>query len=182
MFKEQALAILKQKKNVRLIQYANLSSSNMYDVKSAAFGVLEQEVDLDQIDKNSFRCVTNQEPSVSEKKDLFFAWKIVKHVKSNAIVLAKDNRLIGVGAGQMSRVDSVKIALSKAKEYKHQTKGAVMASDAFFPFPDSIEIASMDGITAVVQPGGSIKDTDCIRVANRLSISMLFTGSRHFKH
>jgi phosphoribosylaminoimidazolecarboxamide formyltransferase/IMP cyclohydrolase len=123
--------------------------------------------------------VTQRAPSDAERAALDFAWRVCKHVKSNAIVLAKDNHTVGVGAGQMSRVVSVEIAIKKAAD---AARGTVMASDAFFPFPDSIEAAAAAGITAVVQPGGSVKDPDVIAAADRANIAMLFTGKRHFRH
>jgi phosphoribosylaminoimidazolecarboxamide formyltransferase/IMP cyclohydrolase len=125
------------------------------------------------------RVVTKRAPTAEELAALDFAWKVSKHVKSNAIVFARDNRTIGVGAGQMSRVESVKIAVGKAGEL---AKGAVMASDAFFPFPDGLELAAQHGIVAVAQPGGSVKDEEIIAAADRAGIAMVFTGARHFRH
>jgi phosphoribosylaminoimidazolecarboxamide formyltransferase/IMP cyclohydrolase len=149
-----------------------------YEIKRVSGGILVQEADNTLLGSES-RVVTDRRPTEAEQRDLEFAWRIVKHVKSNAIVLAKEGRTVGVGAGQMSRVDSVKISIQKA----HPTsKGAVMASDAFFPFRDGIEEAARAGITAVIQPGGSVKDTEVIQAANEHGIAMIFTGLRHFKH
>jgi phosphoribosylaminoimidazolecarboxamide formyltransferase/IMP cyclohydrolase len=125
------------------------------------------------------RVVTDRKPSAEERGDLEFAWRVAKHVKSNAIVLAKEGRTVGVGAGQMSRVDSVKISIQKA----HPTsKGSVMASDAYFPFRDGIDEAARAGVTAIIQPGGSLRDQEGIQAANEHGIAMVFTGLRHFKH
>jgi phosphoribosylaminoimidazolecarboxamide formyltransferase/IMP cyclohydrolase len=115
-------------------------------------------------------------------RGLIFAWRIVKHVKSNAIVYAREGVLVGVGAGQMSRVDSVRLGATKARELKHALEGTVVASDAFFPFPDGVEEAAQAGASAVVQPGGSVRDQDVIEAANRLGLAMMFTGARHFRH
>jgi phosphoribosylaminoimidazolecarboxamide formyltransferase/IMP cyclohydrolase len=123
--------------------------------------------------------VTEKKPTPQEEEDLLFAWKVAKHVKSNAIVLAKDRETVGVGAGQMSRIDALYIALLKAHG---REKGAVLASDAFFPFSDVVEEAGKNGITAIIQPGGSIRDEDSIQACNKLGISMVFTGIRHFRH
>ena len=126
--------------------------------------------------------VSSREPSVKEIQDCLFAWKVCKFVKSNAIVYAKDNQTVGVGAGQMSRIDSAQIASSKAKERGLETQGCVMASDAFFPFRDGVDVAASVGITSIIQPGGSIKDDEVIEAANEADIAMIFTGMRHFRH
>jgi phosphoribosylaminoimidazolecarboxamide formyltransferase/IMP cyclohydrolase len=123
--------------------------------------------------------VSKREPTDEEIKDLLFAWRVVKHIKSNAIVLVKDSELLGMGAGQPSRVDSVAIALKKAGD---RAKGSVLGSDAFFPFPDGVELAANAGVTAIIEPGGSKRDEDAIRVANEYNMAMVFTGMRHFKH
>jgi phosphoribosylaminoimidazolecarboxamide formyltransferase/IMP cyclohydrolase len=125
------------------------------------------------------RVVTKRAPTEAEKRALAFAWRVSKHVKSNAIVLAREDRTVGVGAGQMSRVESVKIACGKAGELAH---GSVLASDAFFPFPDGLELAIQHGVTAAAQPGGSVKDDEVILAADRAGIAMVFTGARHFRH
>ena len=130
----------------------------------------------------NWTCVTECAPSEEEKRALVFAWRVAKHVKSNAIVFARDGVVVGVGAGQMSRVDSVRVALTKARELKHSLEGAVVGSDAFFPFPDGVEEAARAGARAVVQPGGSVRDPEVIAAANRLGLAMMFTGVRHFRH
>jgi len=134
---------------------------------------------VDDLDIRKARVVTRRAPKEAEYQALDFAWRVVKHVKSNAIVITTKDRLVGVGAGQMSRVDSVKIALMKAQG---PVKGAVMASDAFFPFRDAVDTAAQAGITAIVQPGGSLRDDESIRAADEHGIAMIFTGVRHFKH
>jgi phosphoribosylaminoimidazolecarboxamide formyltransferase/IMP cyclohydrolase len=138
-----------------------------------------QEDDLGQVTQKQCETVTERAPSEEEWKQLLFAWKVVKHVKSNAIVVAKDSRTLGVGAGQMNRVGSAVIALNQAGD---EAKGAVLASDAFFPMKDTVEQAAKAGITAIIQPGGSIRDQESIDEANKHGIAMVFTGMRHFKH
>jgi phosphoribosylaminoimidazolecarboxamide formyltransferase/IMP cyclohydrolase len=142
-------------------------------------GMLVQDADVMADPENEWKVVTEKHPGDRLLADLRFGWAVVRHVKSNAIVLAKDASLIGCGAGQMSRVDSVDIAIAKAGE---RAKGSVLASDAFFPFPDSIHKAASAGIGAIIQPGGSVKDEDSIAAANEHGIPMIFTGRRHFKH
>jgi phosphoribosylaminoimidazolecarboxamide formyltransferase/IMP cyclohydrolase len=138
-----------------------------------------QQPDLGEIKEGERRTVTKRAPSPEEMSTLRFAWKVSKHVKSNAIVFAKNGATLGVGAGQMSRVDSVKLAVMKAQS---SLQGSVVASDAFFPFPDGVEEAARAGATAVIQPGGSVKDADVISAADRLGMAMVFTGMRHFLH
>ena len=132
--------------------------------------------------KDEPRVVTLSRPTAEEQADLLLAWRVVKHVKSNAIVYARAGVLVGVGAGQMSRVDSVKLGAAKAQELKHPLQGTVLASDAFFPFPDGVEAAARVGITAIVQPGGSVRDNEVIAVANSHHLAMVLTGVRHFSH
>jgi phosphoribosylaminoimidazolecarboxamide formyltransferase/IMP cyclohydrolase len=127
-------------------------------------------------------CVTKKKPSAEEEKALLFAWKVAKHVKSNAVVFALEDKTIAIGAGQMSRVDACKIAVEKAKTAGLEVKGSVMASDAFFPFRDTIDFAARAGATAIIQPGGSIKDAEVIAAADEHGLAMLFTGMRHFRH
>ena len=141
-------------------------------------GFLLQSADVEP-ETLTLRTVTNREPTEAELEDLRFGWRAVKHVKSNAIVLAKDHTLLGMGAGQPSRVDSVEIALKKAGD---RAKGSALASDAFFPFPDGVELAAKGGVTAIIEPGGSVRDDEVIKVANEYNIAMVFTGVRHFKH
>jgi len=141
-------------------------------------GILLQDVDNALFGPES-RIVTKRRPTENEHRDLHFAWRVVKHVKSNAIVLAESGRTVGVGAGQMSRVDSVKLSIQKAQP---NAKGSVLASDAFFPFRDGIDEAGRAGVTAIVQPGGSVRDAEVIEAADEHGIAMIFTGLRHFKH
>ncbi len=181
-YEAAALQILQKKKNLRLLK-ANLEdNSASLEFKYLSAGVLAQGPDnLDYLAEN-LRSVGSREPSEQEKEDLLFAWKIVKHVKSNAIVFVKQKQLLGVGAGQMSRVDAVKLAGMKARQAGHDLDGAVMASDAFFPFPDGVEEAAAVGIRAVIQPGGSIRDEEVIAAAKQNEMAMFLTGVRHFKH
>lgn len=177
-----ALEILQQKKNLRILLQKNSTESRSVQFKQLPFGLLMQEPDGLGLLEDQLRSVGAREPDEREKMDLLWAWKVVKHVKSNAIVLVKNHRLLGVGAGQMSRVDAVKLARMKAGDAGHDLDGAVMASDAFFPFPDGIEVAAAAGIRAVIQPGGSIRDQQVIDAARELGLAMLLTGIRHFKH
>ena len=144
-------------------------------------GLLVQDADMQCLDVTAEMCVTERKPSAGELQDMNFGWKIVKHVKSNAIVVVKDGMTLGVGAGQMNRVGSAEIALNEAKA-AGVTEGLVLASDGFLPFDDTVELASKYGVAAIVQPGGSIRDEDAIRKANEKGIAMLLTGMRHFKH
>ena len=179
-FDADAFEILSKKKNIRLMQLdTSLAVNAKYKVTNVNDGLLVQDIDDHVITKEDLRCVTNRKPSDEEIEQLLFAWKVVKHVKSNAIVLVKDNMTIGVGAGQMNRVGAAKIAIEQAEE---KAKGSVMGSDAFFPMPDTVEAAVEAGVTAIIQPGGSIKDQLSIDVCNEHGIAMVFTGVRHFKH
>ena len=155
------------------------SDKRKQKLTSVQGGLLVQEEDTLSLDESTISIPTKREPSEQEWKDLKLAWKVVKHVKSNAIVLAKDDMTIGVGAGQMNRVGSAKIAITQAGE---KAQGSALASDAFFPMPDTLEEAAKAGITAIIQPGGSIRDEDSIKVADTYGIAMVFTGVRHFKH
>jgi phosphoribosylaminoimidazolecarboxamide formyltransferase/IMP cyclohydrolase len=152
------------------------------ELKRVSGGVLAQEPDNIELAEADLKVATQRGPTDTERRALLFAWKVAKHVKSNAIVFAGDGRTLGVGAGQMSRVDSVKIAVMKAATAGLSLAGSVFASDAFFPFPDSIEEAGKAGATAVIQPGGSVRDQEVIDAANKLSMAMLLTGVRHFRH
>lgn len=191
-FTPEALAILQQKKNLRLLAtHASMEANNAHasavqlspgsrlDVRSISGGLLLQTPDLLGEQEVTYRVVTEREPTLEEVTDLMFAWKVVKHVKSNAIVLAHKLAVLGVGAGQMNRLASVHLALEKAGE---RARAAVLASDAFFPFADGVEAAAKGGITAIIQPGGSIRDEETIRMANRHAMAMIFTGQRHFRH
>src|SRR5262245_16556724 len=176
-----ALPILSAKKNLRLMELSATRPPRdwaQFEFKRVSGGVLLQDIDGVLFGPES-RIVTHRKPTETEHRDLKFAWTVVKHVKSNAIVLAQKGVTVGVGAGQMSRVDSVKLSIEKA----HPTaNGAVLASDAFFPFRDSIDVAARAGITCIVQPGGSVRDAEVIQAADDHGISMIFTGLRHFKH
>lgn len=179
-FSDEALAILTQKKNIRLLELdTTLAPNNTLKYTNVNDGLLVQDMDTHHIDVNELTCPTNRKPTEEEMEQLLFGWNIVKHVKSNAIVLVKDNQTIGVGAGQMNRVGAAKIAIEQAGE---KAKGSVMASDAFFPMPDTVEAAVAAGVTAIIQPGGSIKDQLSIDECNQHGIAMVFTGVRHFKH
>ena len=180
-FTAEALEILKSKKNRILLQRKNQTfPKNMF--KTLLNGVLEQDKDLVMEEVADFKTVTQKQPSEQELRALAFALKICKHTKSNTIVLANEGQLLASGVGQTSRVDALKQAIEKAAEFGFDLKGAVMASDAFFPFPDCVEIAGKAGITAVTQPGGSIKDQDSINYCDQNGIAMVMTGIRHFKH
>lgn len=179
-FDEDAFEILSKKKNIRLMQLdTSLEVNAKYKVTNVNDGLLVQDIDDHKITAEDLRCVTNRKPTEEELEQLLFAWKVVKHVKSNAIVLVKDNMTIGVGAGQMNRVGAAKIAIEQAGE---KAKGSIMSSDAFFPMPDTVEEAVKAGVTAIIQPGGSIKDQLSIDVCNEYGIAMVYTGVRHFKH
>jgi phosphoribosylaminoimidazolecarboxamide formyltransferase/IMP cyclohydrolase len=180
-YNPSALEVLKSKKN-RIILVQKEINLPKRQFRTVLNGVLEQDKDLIQETAEDLEVKTNVKPSVEEVNDLLFANKIVKHVKSNTIVLAKGNQLLACGAGQTSRVDALTQAIHKAKSFGFDLKGAVMSSDAFFPFPDCVEIADNAGITSVIQPGGSIKDELSIDYCNEHEMSMVFTGNRHFKH
>ena len=145
-------------------------------------GIIEQDLDLKTDSREDLKVVTKKAPSTSEIKALLFASKICKHTKSNTIILANEGQLLASGVGQTSRVDALKQAIEKAAAFGFSLQGSVMASDAFFPFPDCVEIASQQGISAVIQPGGSVKDQDSINFCDQHNMSMIFTGIRHFKH
>ena len=176
----EALAVLQRKRNLRILRSTG-EPAPRWSLRSIHGGILVQEPDTGQADMDpaQWRVVTRRAPTSAELEDLAFAWRAVRHVKSNAIVFVKDRATVGVGAGQMSRVDAVTLAGLKAGE---RAQAAVMASDAFFPFPDGIQRAAELGITAVVQPGGSVRDEQVIAAADRLGLAMLFTGVRHFRH
>lgn len=178
-FSEEAFELLSKKKNIRLMTFELEGNDDINKYVSVTGGLLVQNNDDIDEDKNDFKVVTNKVPSEKEIKDALFGLKIVKHVKSNAIVLVKDSQSIGVGAGQMNRVGACKIACEQAGD---KAKGSVLASDAFFPMNDTVELAAKYGITCIIQPGGSIKDQDSIDKCNELNIAMIFTGKRHFKH
>jgi len=174
----RALAILASKKNLRLLKVTSPAADPLV-IKSISGGFLAQTPDLHRLDRAQTVVKTERAPTEQEWAALEFGWKVAKHVKSNAIVFARPGQTVGIGAGQMSRVDSVRIAAMKANL---PLKGTVVASDAFFPFPDGVEEAARHGATAVIQPGGSVKDAEVIAAANRLGLAMVFTGIRHFRH
>jgi phosphoribosylaminoimidazolecarboxamide formyltransferase/IMP cyclohydrolase len=180
-FADRAKEIFAAKKNLRLLELpaGGLEPERELQLKRILGGMLVQQPDLGEIKESELRTVTRRAPTAEEMHTMLFAWKVSKHVKSNAIVFAKDGATLGVGAGQMSRVDSVKIAVMKAQQ---PLGGSVVASDAFFPFPDGVEEAAKAGATAVIQPGGSMRDNEVIAVADRLGLAMVFTGMRHFLH
>ncbi|MCY4081418.1 MAG: bifunctional phosphoribosylaminoimidazolecarboxamide formyltransferase/IMP cyclohydrolase [Caldilineaceae bacterium] len=179
-FDEDALSLLQRKKNLRILRACGAAARSL-NIRTVYGGALVQELDNSQqdFDPSNWRIVTERLPDAKQLADLAFAWRVCRHVKSNAIVYAKNRATVGVGAGQMSRVDSVMLAGHKAGE---RARGAVMASDAFFPFADGIEAAAAHGIAAVVQPGGSIRDEEVVASCNRLGLVMALTGTRHFRH
>jgi phosphoribosylaminoimidazolecarboxamide formyltransferase / IMP cyclohydrolase len=180
-YEEGALSVLTQKKN-RIILVQKPLTLPEKQFRSLLNGVIEQDKDLKTETPADMKPVTLKHADAGQKRDLEFANKIVKHSKSNTIVLARNRQLLGSGVGQTSRVDALKQAISKARGFGFDLKGAVMASDAFFPFPDCVEIAGKEGIEAVIQPGGSVKDEESITCCNKNNIAMVFTGVRHFKH
>jgi phosphoribosylaminoimidazolecarboxamide formyltransferase / IMP cyclohydrolase len=178
-YDDRALSLFTQKSNVRIITQRNGDRRKQILYRSVQDGMLEQEPDLRVVTEADLTFVTEKRPSAAQIADLLFAWKAVKYAKSNAIVLAKDQVTVGIGSGQTSRVDSTWIAVKRAGD---RAKGSVMASDAFFPFPDSIEEAARNGIAAIIQPGGSIRDAEVFAKANELGIAMVTTGVRAFRH
>lgn len=181
-FSEEALAILSTKKNLRLLQVDMSSSSNaQMQYVTVNGGVLVQALDTDTLTVEESMCVTERKPSAVELSDMNFGWRIVKHVKSNAIVVVKDGHTVGVGAGQMNRVGSAEIALKQAAAAGF-TENLTLASDGFFPFDDTVTLAQKYGVTALVQPGGSVRDEDSVKRANEFGMTMTMTGMRHFKH
>jgi phosphoribosylaminoimidazolecarboxamide formyltransferase/IMP cyclohydrolase len=180
-YDEKALEILRSRKNrMILLQKKQLTETKQF--KSILNGVIEQDLDMKTDAKEDLKLVTKRAPSAAEVDALLFASKICKHTKSNTIILAVDGQLLASGVGQTSRVDALKQAIEKAGEFGFTLDGAVMASDAFFPFPDCVEIAHNEGIRAVIQPGGSVKDQDSINFCDQHDMAMVFTGIRHFKH
>ena len=205
-YEPAALELLGKKKNLRLLTVAapgdatvTLSGSRAaggvegsavpttrgdWRVRSISGGLLVQDADVSKLDPEQLRAVSARQPTAAEMEALLFAWVVCKHAKSNAIVFAREGRTVGIGAGQMSRVDSVKLGAMKARALGHaeELEGSVVASDAFFPFPDGVEEAARAGATAVIQPGGSVRDGEVIAAADRLGLAMVFTGVRHFRH
>ena len=181
-FNEEAVEILGRKKNLRVLEGRAMWPPNSLDYKRVRGGVLVQERPRTVIDDEGWKVVTTREPTAEERGDLLFVWRAVAAVKSNAIVLARDGATIGIGAGQMSRVDAAFLAVHKAQQQGHDTKGSVLGSDAYFPFRDGVDQAAEAGVTAIVQPGGSIRDAEVIAAANERGIAMVFTGKRQFRH
>ena len=181
-YNDEALDVLKQKKNRIILEQKQTESGQNYKYRSLLNGVLAEQKNTSTQTACDLKVVTNTAPTANETDDLLFANKLVKHLKSNAIALVKNKQLIGIGTGQTSRVDALNQSIEKAKHMGLTLDGAVMASDAFFPFPDCVEIAHKAGITAVIQPGGSIKDNDSIEYCNQNNLAMVTTGVRHFKH
>jgi phosphoribosylaminoimidazolecarboxamide formyltransferase/IMP cyclohydrolase len=188
---DEALAIIAAKKNLRLLLAGSLPDPRAatLTVRSVAGGLLVQDRDNGVLEEGTLKVVTKRAPTSREMADLKFAWAVAKHVKSNAIVYAKDGVTVGVGAGQMSRVDSARIATRKAEEAAEMaglpeplTRGSVVASDAFFPFADGLIATIEAGATAVIQPGGSVRDAEVIAVADEANVAMVFAGMRHFRH
>lgn len=181
-FEDDALELLKKKKNRRLLKSLKPLEQNRLQIRSMPGSILVQDYDNSKISEIDLKVVTEKAYNEEELKNLKFAWTVCKHTKSNAIVYVKDFKSVGVGAGQMSRLDSAKLAADKANEFGHDLAGSVAASDAFFPFPDGVEIIADNGATAIIQPGGSVRDEEVIKVANDKKITMVFTGIRNFKH
>ena len=180
-YEPAALEILAAKKNVRLLETALPAAgpTQRHDIKTVSGGMLIQSTDTTDVAPAEWKTVSRRAPTAAELRELELAWKVVKHVKSNAIVVAREGRTVGVGAGQMNRVGAAEIALKQAGQ---AAKGAVMSSDAFFPFRDTVDVAAAAGITAIIQPGGSVRDEESIAAADEHGIAMVFTGMRHFKH
>ena len=186
-YEKEALELLQTKKNVRVLELKDIEvpqDENAYDLKKVNGGLIVQTIDSKLLNKDELKVVTDKAPTDKEMEDMMFAWKVVKFVKSNGIALAKDKQSIGIGPGQVNRIWSAKQCIEHAAELidENATKGAVLASDAYFPFDDSVEVAHQAGITAIIQPGGSIRDEDSIKKCNEYGIAMVFTGMRHFKH
>lgn len=180
-FEDAALVVLQRSKNLRIMTF-NPAEQRGAELRCAAGGYLMQQGDESVSTVSELEVVSNRKPTAQELRDLQFAWMLCSHVKSNAISVAKDGMLIAVGAGQMSRVDSVELALAKAKRHEHDLQGAVAASDAFFPFTDSLETLAAQGVTAVIAPSGAKRDADVVETANRLNIGLIFAPDRHFRH
>ncbi len=180
-YSEDALKVLMGKKNIRIMTLADISNVPVKDVdiKKVGGGILIQDADWSDFDMKDIQYVTERKPTEEEMKNLLFGWKVVKHVKSNAIVIARDGMTVGIGPGQTNRIWPTQMSLERAGE---RAVGAVLASDAFFPFDDVVQAAAKAGVTAIIQPGGSMKDQDSIEACNKFGIAMIFTGVRHFKH
>ncbi len=178
----EARQVFAAKQNLRVLVVPMGKSTGAFDFKRVGGGLLVQTADEARITQSDIKVVTKRVPTEQEMRDLLFAWKVAKYVKSNAIVYCKDGMTVGVGAGQMSRVDSARIAAIKAENNKMTVAGSVVASDAFFPFRDGLDVLAQAGATAVIQPGGSVRDAEVIAAADEHNIAMVFTGFRHFRH
>ena len=181
-YEDEALEIFKKKKNLRVLRVEKVGNKNSLEYRTISGGMLVQNLDVKQITADDLDFATKRKPTDEEVRALLFAWKVCKHVKSNAIVFANEFQTVGVGAGQMNRVDSVRIAAMRAAKTELDLKNTVLASDAFFPFRDNIDEAAKFGISAIIQPGGSVRDDEVIRAADEHGLAMVFTGYRHFKH
>jgi phosphoribosylaminoimidazolecarboxamide formyltransferase/IMP cyclohydrolase len=181
-YKPDALEKFAAKKNLRLLEMPIEAAPEELELKRISGGVLVQQPDHHELQRSDLKVVTERAPTEAEIRAMLFGWKVCKHVKSNAIVFAREGQTVGIGAGQMSRVDSAKIAVIKAATAGLSLEGSVVASDAFFPFPDGVEEAGKAGAAAVIQPGGSMRDGDVIAAANKLGMAMVFSGVRHFRH
>jgi phosphoribosylaminoimidazolecarboxamide formyltransferase/IMP cyclohydrolase len=178
----EAQKLLSKKANVRVLEIPLAHGAQAHDYKRVGGGLLVQTSDSRVLDKKDFRVVTQKRPSDEQWSDLLFAWCVAKYVKSNAIVFCREGMTLGVGAGQMSRIDSVRIAAMKAENAGLSLKGSVVASDAFFPFRDGLDALAEAGAAAVIQPGGSVRDEEVVAAANERDVAMVFTGVRHFRH
>jgi phosphoribosylaminoimidazolecarboxamide formyltransferase/IMP cyclohydrolase len=180
---DEAIGVVAAKKNVRLLTCGEIGATLPdMDYKRVSGGLLVQDRDLGRIDMEELKVVTRVAPDENQRRDLLFAWRVARYVKSNAIVYAHDAQTVGVGAGQMSRVNSARIGIIKAEHAGLAVRGSVMASDAFFPFRDGIDNAAEAGVSAIIQPGGSMRDEEVIAAADEHGIAMIFTGMRHFRH
>ena len=181
-YEDEPLKLFARKKNIRVMRMPaepSVAGQRVFDLKRVGGGLLVQDKDIISHDPSTLKVVTKKQPDAQEMEDLLFAWVVAKHVKSNAIVYARNGEALGIGAGQMSRVDSARLAIEKAQQ---PLEGCAMASDAFFPFRDSVDTAAKSGVSAIIQPGGSIRDEEVVQAADENGISMVFTGIRHFKH
>jgi phosphoribosylaminoimidazolecarboxamide formyltransferase/IMP cyclohydrolase len=182
-FTDKALALFQKKKNLRLlVSKSGFGPETLQEIKTVPGGYLMQDRDQKRINPKQYEVVTERQPSEKEMRSMIFGWRVVRHVKSNAIVYSGDERTLGVGAGQMARVDSSQVAVWKAGEANLSLQGSAIASDAFFPFPDGLLAAADAGATAAIQPGGSVRDEEVIAAANDRDMAMVFTNARHFKH
>src|SRR6185369_12754402 len=181
-YTDEALALFKAKQNVRVLELPMAHDANPYDLKRVGGGVLVQSADSRNVGALDLRVVTKRQPTPQQLQDLLFAWKVAKFVKSNAIVFCADGMTLGVGAGQMSRIDSARIASIKAANAGLSLAGSAVASDAFFPFRDGLDVVIDAGAACVIQPGGSMRDDEVIAAADERDIAMVLTGTRHFRH